>query len=170
MRSQCLPCNRSLDLKPLATCPNAVHTLNYEKKKTLARDNARKRALTDRPKHREYMKHWARNKRAREPEKYRKLAHERWMKRYDALFLERFGITYQSVLDAQDGRCGICGTSDPGAYERFNADHDHETNKFRGLLCHRCNKALGQFKDKPEFLKKALVYLTASREKGAAYQ
>ncbi len=38
-------------------------------------------------------------------------------------------------------------------------DHDHVTGKFRGHLCHDCNKALGFFKDDVNLLKSAIEYL-----------
>lgn len=38
-------------------------------------------------------------------------------------------------------------------------DHDHKTGKFRGWLCHDCNRALGNFKDNINLLKRALNYL-----------
>ena len=38
-------------------------------------------------------------------------------------------------------------------------DHDHVTEKFRGFLCHDCNKALGFFKDNTKLLESAINYL-----------
>ena len=38
-------------------------------------------------------------------------------------------------------------------------DHDHETGKFRGWLCRRCNIALGKFNDDIPTLKNAIKYL-----------
>lgn len=42
---------------------------------------------------------------------------------------------------------------------RWCVDHSHTTNQFRGWLCHDCNRALGNFKDNPTLLQKALTYL-----------
>lgn len=39
------------------------------------------------------------------------------------------------------------------------ADHDHSTKKFRGWLCHDCNRALGNFKDNVVLLQRAINYL-----------
>lgn len=38
-------------------------------------------------------------------------------------------------------------------------DHDHKTHKFRGYLCHSCNRALGGFKDDVEIMKRAIEWL-----------
>lgn len=38
-------------------------------------------------------------------------------------------------------------------------DHDHKTNKFRGWLCHACNRGVGCFHDDIEYLKRAINYL-----------
>lgn len=62
--------------------------------------------------------------------------------------------------------CGICGTSDPGK-RGWQLDHDHSccppeyscSSCRRGILCVRCNTAVGLFDDNVEFLRKALAYL-----------
>ena len=38
-------------------------------------------------------------------------------------------------------------------------DHCHETESFRGWLCHKCNRALGGFDDDVEMLSRAIKYL-----------
>jgi hypothetical protein len=48
-------------------------------------------------------------------------------------------------------------------------DHDHETNKVRGLLCNSCNKALGLFKDSPNILNQAINYLGTHGKKISNY-
>lgn len=60
--------------------------------------------------------------------------------------------------------CWICGTHDwPGMHGRPHVDHCHKTGKVRGILCAECNSGLGKFKDRPEFLIKAVEYLLGSR-------
>ncbi len=66
---------------------------------------------------------------------------------------------YEERLKDQGNVCAICGTNNPGGRGQFHADHDHRTSQPRGVLCHNCNVALGNFKDNPEFLKSAIKYL-----------
>ena len=48
--------------------------------------------------------------------------------------------TYAAMLARQGGGCAICGAKPKT--RRLHADHDHKTDRVRGLLCHRCNRAL----------------------------
>jgi hypothetical protein len=54
--------------------------------------------------------------------------------------------------------CGICGRQ-PRDDISFHVDHDHETGEIRGLLCVRCNNALGDFDDDIDRMKQALRYV-----------
>jgi hypothetical protein len=77
---------------------------------------------------------------------------------------KRWGITitfeqYNTLLKEQNFKCKICGLPQSNFKQRLCVDHDHNTGKIRGLLCHKCNRALGFFKDNTEFLQKALEYL-----------
>jgi hypothetical protein len=83
------------------------------------------------------------------------------------LNLRRYGITpedYDERLASQGGRCAICRTTEPSgkANSYFHVDHDHETGVVRGLLCGRCNGALGLFGDDVANLLRAADYLSAS--------
>lgn len=81
--------------------------------------------------------------------------------------LKAFGLTeadFNRMYEAQKGVCKICG-EDPGGHwlnpnvKTLHIDHCHKTNKVRGLLCLRCNSALGLFRDNPKLLEKAAAYL-----------
>lgn len=47
----------------------------------------------------------------------------------------------------------------------LGVDHDHTTGKIRGLLCNRCNRVLGLFRDNPDVIKRALDYVRSRRPK-----
>ena len=70
---------------------------------------------------------------------------------------------YDIMMDAQNMSCAICMTHiskvSKGHKKHFCIDHDHETNKVRGLLCDSCNRALGLFKDDIDVLSSAIIYL-----------
>lgn len=67
---------------------------------------------------------------------------------------------YETMYNAQEGRCAICGREFARISGKHPAcvDHDHATGKIRELLCQRCNGALGSI-EMPGFLMKALAYL-----------
>jgi hypothetical protein len=69
---------------------------------------------------------------------------------------------YRLLFARQHGMCAICETTEPGgpsSHHRFFADHDHKTGEPRGLLCFRCNTALGNFRDDPRLLLRAAAYV-----------
>ena len=73
----------------------------------------------------------------------------------------KYGITpaeYDELLDRQGGGCAICGRP-PTPGISLHVDHDHATGAIRGLLCFRCNNALGDFDDDRDRLWAALAYL-----------
>jgi hypothetical protein len=55
-------------------------------------------------------------------------------------------------------KCEICSE-----ISNLNIDHDHNTQVIRGVLCRKCNWALGLLKDNTNYLKKAIEYLDRPR-------
>lgn len=92
----------------------------------------------------------------------------RWQQtdRWAQCIRSRYGLTvdaYEAILTAQDGKCAVCSTDQPGGRSaRFHVDHDHATGKVRGLLCFRCNTVLGAMRDEPSLLTSAIAYLNRS--------
>jgi hypothetical protein len=74
-----------------------------------------------------------------------------------------YGITeqdYENLLNDQYRKCKICksvGSDISGG--GLVIDHDHKTNKVRGLICGRCNVMLGLAKDSLEILTSTIEYL-----------
>lgn len=65
----------------------------------------------------------------------------------------------QKLFDQQQGKCAICGVHQTTLNKNLAVDHDHKTNKIRGLLCMKCNTGLGMFKDDTQVLQAAITYL-----------
>ncbi|QWT30052.1 HNH endonuclease [Streptomyces phage Sham] len=63
----------------------------------------------------------------------------------------------EALLEKAGYCCQICGGDVNLSTGRV--DHDHATGKTRGILCNNCNLGLGNFKDSPERLLKAIAYL-----------
>ena len=71
----------------------------------------------------------------------------------------KYGLSledFYGLVEKQAGRCAIC---DKQPKTILYIDHDHTTGLVRGLLCSRCNMALGVLGDCAEGLKRALKYL-----------
>ena len=67
---------------------------------------------------------------------------------------------YEEMLKAQSGGCAICARSNSGARNhRLFVDHDHRTGQIRGLLCFKCNAAIGGLDDSVSRAEKLIVYL-----------
>lgn len=75
-----------------------------------------------------------------------------------AIHLKRnYGITEaerDELIASQGGVCCI-SLSAPAVH----VDHCHETGRVRGVLCFSCNAALGQFKDRPDAIRRAAAYV-----------
>lgn len=93
--------------------------------------------------------------------------------------LARFGITpeeFDARFDAQDQRCAICHADRPqfSPGGGWHLDHDHSCcpgkkacgQCIRGILCSRCNRAIGMFNDDAKLLAAAVEYLLKSGEIG----
>ena len=67
-------------------------------------------------------------------------------------------LPYEHFVAVNGGDfCGICGR-EPSPTRRLDRDHDHRSGRPRGLLCHRCNRALAVWMTSP-WLRGALDYL-----------
>lgn len=127
----------------------------------------------DPDKKREANKLNARKLREKDPEKYRESSRKSYrrniQKRRDyerKRACEKYGINvgdFERLLEEQNGKCSICEVKfspirgDQNLRPRI--DHCHDTGRVRGLLCNRCNRAIGLFGDDQSVLKRAAKYL-----------
>lgn len=82
---------------------------------------------------------------------------------------KKYGIgldDFNLLFNQQDGRCLICKKNmklpreaQGQDMDTVAVDHNHDTNKIRGLLCNACNKGLGHFQDSSAVLRSAINYL-----------
>ena len=85
-------------------------------------------------------------------------------------FIQRtYGITaedYYDMLADQNNSCAICNSETVNSSRvssgKLFIDHCHDTGKVRGLLCAKCNNAIGLLNDDVDILQKAIVYLNNS--------
>lgn len=66
---------------------------------------------------------------------------------------------YKKRYEEQEGKCEICKTFKEIGIGRLNIDHCHSNNKMRGLICDKCNTALGGVSDNIKTLKSMIEYL-----------
>lgn len=86
------------------------------------------------------------------PDKYA----DKELRKTHGISLEQF----RAVSESQGNVCKICGGTPKT--KRLHVDHCHTTNKIRGLLCERCNMALGLFDDDVERIHRAAEYVAKS--------
>jgi len=70
---------------------------------------------------------------------------------------------YDLMLKGQGGGCALCSRR-PGKTP-LHVDHDHKTNKIRGLLCHQCNWYLGTIDADVKILSRIFNYLELDPKK-----
>ncbi|WP_346428904.1 endonuclease domain-containing protein [Streptomyces sp. WAC 01529] len=60
---------------------------------------------------------------------------------------------------APDGAAQVGGGRVRLAVPAAHVDHRHEAGRVRGVLCFSCDAALGQFKDRPDAMRRAAAYV-----------
>ena len=90
-------------------------------------------------------------------------------KRYEYInryYVRNYKITlgeYLKIAEQQDFKCALCGKENFAMKDIHSGalvvDHNHQTGKIRGLLCHNCNRALGLLQDDLQTVFKIIPYL-----------
>lgn len=71
---------------------------------------------------------------------------------------------YETKFKEQGHKCAVCGITEnqvtgDRSHLNFAVDHNHDTGNVRGVLCNKCNRAIGMLGDSSESLNKAVNYL-----------
>lgn len=83
----------------------------------------------------------------------------------DYKLMKNYGISkedYTSMLKNQNHSCAVCCTPQKSISRALDVDHDHQSGKVRGLLCNKCNQALGLLKDNLQYITNLRNYLEKS--------
>jgi len=86
------------------------------------------------------------------PEKSRLWAKNGALKRRYGLDLGKL----EAMRRFQDNACAVCGAT---KVKRLCVDHNHKTNRVRGLVCGGCNNLIGYIETKPTRIMNVLRYL-----------
>ena len=130
---------------------------NVEDRKAYRKKKYHAQSLEDRT---EYQKAYYQKNKDRLTENNRNYYaenHDKWHSKS----LAKYGMNsddYSQMLNEQKGVCKICKT-ECKTRRVLSVDHCHDTGTVRGLLCSKCNSALGFFNDDPTLLQKAMEYL-----------
>lgn len=83
-------------------------------------------------------------------------------------YRRNFNITleeYNRMLSLQNNCCAICGIHETSApRQKLFVDHCHRTGKVRELLCSWCNIAIGNLREDPTIIYKAIEYVEKHNE------
>ena len=116
-----------------------------------ARNEKQRKRYAEDEEYRERVKAQQRTSRAAHKEEIKERQRRRsWAKKLADRWrrLRRvYGISrdeYEALLARQGGVCGICRKP---PQEPLCVDHSHATGRVRGLLCRKCNTALGSLDD-----------------------
>lgn len=153
-------CNRCKLQKPLDRFNNHPNTkdrltgickdcINFHLRLRYAADD------TYRKKRQEKVKRWSLNNPEKQRVKQRRNYTTERGRKYNRKFC--YGLTesdYAILLKIQKETCAVCERK-----IRLVVDHDHKTNKVRGLLCYRCNVLVGLFENSDIIKHKISQYL-----------
>jgi hypothetical protein len=74
---------------------------------------------------------------------------------------------FETLMMRQNGKCAVCDEPETTTYKRtprsLSIDHCHQTGKIRGLLCTRCNTALGLLRENIAIVNKLGAYIKSNQ-------
>lgn len=85
------------------------------------------------------------------------------LKNKDNKLKKAYGIgleEYNSLFIKQEGCCAVCGIHQSSLTRSLAVDHCHSSGKVRGLLCGKCNTALGLLNESEQIMKNLISYMS----------
>jgi hypothetical protein len=80
------------------------------------------------------------------------------LKSREYIIENKYGISVDDYKKLTTGCCAICGTEG-----KLHLDHCHDSGNIRDGLCNGCNTGLGMFRDDPDRLRVAALYVERHR-------
>ena len=78
----------------------------------------------------------------------------------------RYGLTYEEwekMRETEGHKCMACGITEKEIGRVLDVDHCHTSGKARGVLCNKCNTALGHAYDNPKILRALADYIEKNK-------
>jgi hypothetical protein len=104
------------------------------------------------------------------PKEERTRRHKEW--RYSngrtKEYMDNYNMQYHNGMNMEEfekevllqgGTCKICSEPPTQGFDRLCIDHNHQTMQYRGLLCSKCNTAIGLLNENPDLFQKIHDYL-----------
>ena len=152
-KGKCIDCNNDVSKKsqkPSKRCDVCL----IKRKKKLSKISQRKYRNNNIERVRKSARDFASKKRRLYPTK----THQQDRK---SALKKNYGITlkeYEILFNKQNGVCAICHKSETRT-KYLCVDHNHGTGEIRGLLCTKCNLALGYINDSILLLEEMIKYI-----------
>jgi len=142
-QAYCKPCKNLIDKKP-----------RTDEIRTKDRERYKRRVATPEGK----AKLFAASSRYKQSEHGKLAAWTRYLQK--AYLID--STIYMQLLELQNGRCAICQIKPTS--RRLHVDHHHKSRKIRGLLCGKCNQAIGLLNEDLKLFDAAKKYLEFENE------
>jgi Recombination endonuclease VII len=142
-QAYCKPCKNLIDKKPRTEEIRAKDRERYKRRISTAEGKKKLLAASTRYKQSEHGKLAA------------------WT-RYLQKVYSIDSTTYMHLLELQNGGCAICQVKPNN--RRLHVDHHHKSKKIRGLLCGKCNQAIGLLNEDLRLFDTAKKYLECENE------
>jgi hypothetical protein len=161
-KTSCKECSRnshSAWVKNNSAAANEHALKSYQKRK----EKISKRRKELRASNPEHYRDKAKETRSKNLAHYRRRSRENGWKY--AGIVDMTYDRYLDMLEKQNRCCAICNDPQEILARNLCVDHNHTTGEARGLLCDKCNFAIGYFKESRLLLEKAINYLDMHNEK-----